>query len=395
MKTARSFLNQLVDIIQQDISGSSTRRKYQAFVTGGIGPGVTSSLFQTVYDQDFSLQTSNAIFDATAGLFYSGTIVNASKTGQDGAGKFLFPSSSLMMREKVDIYRQFAQTLLGDATAQFVAPFDSTTTTDFIDPALFICFKRLFSRDKIKRETFAMKFFLSGASGNPNLITPLSSSEITNSSIIYTDIGSSNNKNFAFGGEVGSIVNAANTSTVAGLMFYDRGVAVLDLNKIMWTTQHVSGVISAMNATGGTGFNAGQTLIGAASSENPNATFIPDLMVSGSMDNILDHICGVRFGSAAQTGITFQNVTNINSTLIFCRAAADEFNYSSNPTFIDSSNRIVVIDAGQEDAQQTFTFVTSVGLYDANDNLLAVAKTSRPIEKSPERDLTLRIRIDF
>ena len=44
IKTARSFLNQLIDVLQEDISGSTSRRKYQHFVTGGIGPGVTSSL---------------------------------------------------------------------------------------------------------------------------------------------------------------------------------------------------------------------------------------------------------------------------------------------------------------------------------------------------------------
>jgi hypothetical protein len=32
VKNARSFLNQLIDILQQDVSGSSTRRKYQQFV---------------------------------------------------------------------------------------------------------------------------------------------------------------------------------------------------------------------------------------------------------------------------------------------------------------------------------------------------------------------------
>ena len=32
-----SSLNQLIDVIQEDISGSATRRKYQVFVTGGIG----------------------------------------------------------------------------------------------------------------------------------------------------------------------------------------------------------------------------------------------------------------------------------------------------------------------------------------------------------------------
>ena len=93
--------------------------------------------------------------------------------------------------------------------------------------------------------------------------------------------------------------------------------------------------------------------------------------------------------------MTFQNVTNINSTLVFCRAESDEFNYSSNPTYTDTTNRIVVIDVGQEDTQQSFSYVTSVGLYDSNDNLLAVAKLSRPIQKSPERDLTLRVRLDF
>ena len=68
IQTAQSFLTQLVDVIQEDISGSTTRRKYQVFVTGGVGPGVTSSLFQTVYDQDFTLQTANPIFDVTFGL---------------------------------------------------------------------------------------------------------------------------------------------------------------------------------------------------------------------------------------------------------------------------------------------------------------------------------------
>ena len=92
----QSNLNQLVDVVQEDVSGSATRKKYQVFVTGGVGPGVTSSLFQTVYDQDFSLQTANPIFDMTVGLYQSGTTVTATKTGQDSTGKLLFSSQSLM-----------------------------------------------------------------------------------------------------------------------------------------------------------------------------------------------------------------------------------------------------------------------------------------------------------
>ena len=75
--------------------------------------------------------------------------------------------------------------------------------------------------------------------------------------------------------------------------------------------------------------------------------------------------------------------------------AADEFNYSSNPTYVNSENRIVVIDEGQEETQRSFTFVSSIGLYDAFDNLLAVAKLSRPVLKDDERDITFKIRLDY
>ena len=54
-----------------------------------------------------------------------------------------------------------------------------------------------------------------------------------------------------------------------------------------------------------------------------------------------------------------------------------------------------MVDSGQEDTQRTFSFITTVGLHDEFGNLLAVAKLSRPIEKQDERDLTLRLRLDF
>lgn len=391
IKTARSFLSQLIDVLQEDISGSVSRRKYQVFVTGGVGPGVTSSLFQTVYDQDFTLQTANAVFDITIGLNPEGTTVASAQTGTDSVGKELFPSSSLMMREKMYNYRQMASSLLGNSDSVFTAPFDSSTASDEIDAAMFIAFKRLFARDQIKRETFAMRFYQTASMIVFPTLGTQTNLDVTSisGSAIYTDIGAATNKLTAFGGQVGNIVDSADTTKTVGTMFYDRGVAVFDLSKITSGTQFVSGAIDAMSPTG-------RTNLGGVGTETAYMSkFIPDFMVSGSIDNIIDHICAARFQSGSLTAITFQNVTNINSTLIFCRASADEFNYSSNPSFVDSENRIVVIDAGQEDVQQTFTFLTTVGLYDANDNLLAVAKTSRPIEKSPERDVTLRIRLDY
>ena len=381
--TNKTTLDQAVDIIQTSISGSSTRRTYQSFVTGGVGPGITSSLFQTVYDQDFTTDTANPIFDVTFGLYESSSAVQNTKLGQDSSGMLLFPSSSVMMREKVSVYRQFAQQLLGDSNSQFVTPVDSSTSTDKIDSAFFICYKRLFSRDQMKKETYAMKFFQTASTlvGGDTLIGPADST----GSHIYTDVGSSQNQQSTFGGQVGTLVDATNTARSVGLVFYNQGIVVLDMLKIMSGSQIASGTISAINAIGTQDITAG----------NPKAKFYPDFATSGSMDNILDHFCVTRFSSSSDTSITYQNITKINSSIITCELGPDEFNYSSNPTFTDTDNRIVVIDPGQEDNQQTFTFVTAIGLYDAKDNLLAVGKTSRPIEKNPEKGLSINLRLDY
>jgi len=392
-KTRRTFLDQIVDVIQEDISGSATRQHYQVFVTGGVGPGVTSSLFQTVYDQPFVAQTANAVFDITFGLYEDSTIVSDASTGQDVNGKLLFPSQSLMMREKVFMYKQHAQKLLGDSDAQFSAPFGSSTATDLMDAALFIDFKRLFHRDQMKRETFVMGFYETGS------LAEKSTLDVTGSNIyflndsdvsgfkIYTDIGAASNKIVTFGGQVSDLVDASNTSRTVGLVFNDAGIVVLDMEKVFDVNQVMTGVIDAIDASTGPDWAAGQTLMSGA--------FIPDFVVSASMDDVIDHIAVQRFGSGTLSAMVFENITNINSTLIYTRLAADEFNYSSNPTYVNTDDRIVVIDEGQEETQRAFTMITTIGFYDANDTLLAVAKLSRPVEKNDERDLTFTTRLDF
>lgn len=398
-RASTSVLNQLVDVIQLDVSESVSRREYQVFITGGVGPGVTSSLFQTVYDQDFTVGTANPIFDMTVGLFRESNTVQNATVGVDTTGKLLFPSTSLMMREKVDIYSQYAKTLLGTTGSQFYSPFDSTDSVNRIDEALFISFKRLFARDSIKKETFAMRFYRTGTMSfledpaQPDRSTLDVTSQ--SGSLIFTDFGASTNSRRTFSGEVGNIVEATNTANKVGLLFYDHGTAVFDLKKIISGTQHVSGVIKAMNDNVTPSFSAGNTFIGDPLSANPSAKYIPDLLVSASIDDIVDHIASCRFQTGSLTAMTFQNNTRINSSLFFCRASADQYNFSSNPTFRDSGGRIQVIDPGQEASQRSFTFATTIGLHDAQGNLLAVAKLSRPVEKNDERDITFRVRLDF
>lgn len=344
------------------------------FVTGGVGPGVTSSIFQTVYDQDFTLQTANPIFDITFGVQETSEVVTSLNPTVDSNGKYLFPQSSLMMREKMDVYRLFAQDLLGNSNSTFQATVGSTTTD--IKEAVFFAFKRLFARDQIKRETFAIRLNPTGSatSGGTNLDVVG-----TSATKIYTDVNSSVNKQYLFGGQVSTVVDSANTSNPVGLLFLDAGVLVLDASRSFDQGRLLTGSIGAVTPTGTTTFSGS----------------LGRLMASASMDDFLDHVTSTRFSGSDSTAIAFQNVTNINSTLYFARLASDEFNYSSNPTYTDAENRIVVIDQGQEDIQRSFTFVTSIGLYDAYNNLLGVGKLSRPVLKTPENDLTLKLRIDY
>ena len=438
VKASPSSLNQLIDVIQEDISGSLTRRKYEVFVTGGIGPGITSSLFQTVYDQDFTLQTANPVFDMTVGLFQSSNTVTSAPGYQVAStGKLLFSSQSVMMREKVDNYKQFASFLLGNSDSAFYLgssayPDNSgvvTSATDRIDEALFINWKRLFARDRLRKETFAMRFYTSASiSGGDDIVETANYADTsapyaalltnrTGSNIdtpseegvqIFADIGANTDSRRVTGGDVARIKQASNTNIDVGLLFYDYGIAVFDLAKISFANQHISGTIDAMQASafseGGNTIPAGRQVMGNynayADSQkradgNSAAKFIPDFMVSASIDNIVDHIRGTRFSSGTLTAMAFQNQTNIQSSIYFCRAAPGEFNYSTNPTYLDADGNLQVIEDQTDPTERSFTFFTTVGLYNANNELMAVGKLSRPVEKNDEKDLNVRVRLDF
>lgn len=368
IKTDRSALEQPVDIIQNDISSSSTRKSYQVWVTGGIGPGVTSSMVQTVFDQDFTLQTANPVFDITFGLSAESELVLSTTSSVDATtNKYYFPSQSIQMREKMDIYKTFAQNLLGNSEDEFTLV--SGSTTNYIREPMFIAIKRIFARDKIKRETFAIKLFQTAS----HLLKQ------AENSVIFTDVGSSTNIEQTYGGQVSTIVNSSNSTYPVGLLYLDKGIIVLDTQRVFDTSTQFSGSIEAMSTSGTTPFTGS----------------FNKFLVSASIDDICNHVCETRFSSSSETAMVFQNQTYLNSTIFFCRLTPDEFNYSSNPTYVDSNGRMVVIDPGQEETQRGFTFITSIGLYDANDNLLGIAKLSRPLYKDRARDIPVKIRIDF
>ena len=89
--------------------------------------------------------------------------------------------------------------------------------------------------------------------------------------------------------------------------------------------------------------------------------------------------------------ISFNNNTEINSTIYFCRAPHNKFNYTSNPTYV-SGSKIVVKNVAADEPK---TYITTVGLYSSANELLAIAKLSEPLKKDPSNEITLRVRLDY
>ena len=86
-----------------------------------------------------------------------------------------------------------------------------------------------------------------------------------------------------------------------------------------------------------------------------------------------------------------QSEETVSSNFVFVRARNNEFNYSSNPSLITGSGEIrhnVMINSPQ-------SYVTSVGLYNDNNDLLAIAKLSRPLLKDFTKESLIRVKLDY
>jgi hypothetical protein len=81
----------------------------------------------------------------------------------------------------------------------------------------------------------------------------------------------------------------------------------------------------------------------------------------------------------------------LNSTIHFCRINHNDYNYSANPTYLSSSK--IVVKNNTQDAP--VSYITTVGLYSADNELLAVAKLSEPLKKDPTNEMTVRVRLDY
>jgi hypothetical protein len=98
--------------------------------------------------------------------------------------------------------------------------------------------------------------------------------------------------------------------------------------------------------------------------------------------------------NSIKLGAEFQlrRTEKVSTQHFFVRATNREFNFSNNPTFVSGSDGSFREPSFEDEPR---TFITSIGLYNDANELVAVAKTSQPIAKSFDKEVLVKVKLDF
>jgi hypothetical protein len=354
--SAKTLLNEKIPLTGSAISSS-------VYATNSI-KSYTHGMFQSVYDYPYLSSSANQLFDMTVGITSDSPASGASDT---------------YAKKKINIYNQMAQVLVGYDTTGSILKFDAdgnpATAGDKYPALFFLNFNRLLSKDEIKKGSFEMTLGVNSSSATP-----------FNATCLVSDAsGSTNYKTNSPTGEYGILyatnftsASANNTSNEVGLIFYQAGIAVL--SPTVFGCSGSNTVSTSISSSQYGQVNAGYTVQMSSTYAN-----VETLIESGSID-----ACNLALRNRIQN-IEFNNTTELNSTIHFCRINHNDFNYSSNPTYLSGSQ----IRVKNKSTDAPVSYITTVGLYSPDNELLAVAKLSEPIKKDPTQELILRVRLDY
>lgn len=335
--STRNLLHEAIPITGAIVSGTYSDENIKDFSHG---------MFQSVYDYPYLSSSANHIFDLTSGYANASSLSSSAATQND---------------KKINIYNEMAQVLAGFDQNNTVRRFDEDgdlTGGTKINEAFVINFTRLLAKDEIKKGSFTLELGVSGTYTDP----------FSGNRIKLTDTSGSNGfKVNSPAGEYG-ILFATNTEGTplatddvkAGLVYYQAGIAVVSAS--------VFG-----------------SLLSTPAEMNATAEGI-DAVLTGSTISTLANDLRHRMYN-----VQFNNTTELNSTIYFCRVNHNDFNFSSNPTYLSSSKMVVK----NNSTDSPVSYATTVGLYSADNELLAVAKLSEPLKKDPSTEFTLRVRTDY
>ena len=344
--STKTILHEAIPITGTIVSGTYSDNNIKSYSHG---------MFQSVYDYPYLSSSANHIFDISTGY--------ASVSG-------LSASANSQNAKKINVYNQLAQLGMGYDKNGSIQRFDEDgdlTGGTKINEALFFTFSRLLVKDEIKKGSFNLTLGLKNTFATAH----------TETAIISDKDGVSSYKVNSPVGEYGILYASNSVGTPiatdrltdgyakCGLIFYQAGIIALTASIFMSSSAGLLDNSCQMNSATNT---------------------IQDLLTGSTVDvnaNAIRH----RINN-----ISFNNTTELNSTIYFCRINHNEFNYSSNPTYLSGSEIRV---KGGIQSNNPVSYVSTVGLYSADNALLAVGKLSEPLRKDPTIEYTLRARLDY
>jgi len=331
--TTRTLLHEVIPLTGTIVSGT-----YGTFPNDDNIKNYSHGMFQSVYDYPYLSSSANHIFDLTAGYDESSPLSSS-----------LNPS---LRAKKINMYNQFSQVLLGyTGSTNEVRKFESDLTLDgegAMKEVVFVNLSRLLTKDEIKKGSVSITL------GTASWANPFAGTKVFTDSEASATQGTLN----TVGGDYGILSSSA--AGVGGVVFYQAGVMVLTSSIWAGTTDFFS--------------------------QSTTSRTFDQQLVSGSISGSAD-----AFRHRMQN-LQFNNTTEINSTVYFCRMPHNKYNYSSNPTYLNGGQVRV---KNKNRQNPPISYVTTIGLYNSQNELLAVAKLSEPLRKDPTNELTLRVRLDY
>jgi hypothetical protein len=224
---------------------------------------------------------------------------------------------------------------------------------------------------------------------------------VTQSEFYVISVERSNYKQSLFPGSLNLIISGALASTLK-LTDNSNDISVVPYINGTRVYQIVSG--SNGSAYSGTGYSV---------SSGSYGWFIPDmgtillnskaLEVTGSNGGLGLTVTRTNSSNTANYSTIFNAISssksfslnsqeNITSDYVYVRPQNAEFNYTTNPSFISGSTGEVLYGSFINNPQ---TYITTVGLYNDANELLAVAKLSRPLVKDFTKEALIRVKLDF
>ncbi len=339
----RTLLHEAIPITGSIVSGTYADANIKNYSHG---------LFQSVYDYPQLSASSNHIFDLTMGI---------------SAQSSLSASTTVQNSKKINMYNQMAQMLMGHDVTGSILPFDEDGNIlaggNKINSCFVINFSRLLSKDEIKKGSFSLQLGAASSYAAPfSSILTITDSGAQNDFRVKSPVG----EYAILSASAGGAYAGGNGSGSCGLLFYQAGIAIIT----------GSVFLSTSNATGKLAADAQMT----ANGDNVKGLFTGSSM-SGSADALRHRMFN----------LSFNNTTELNSTIYFCRINNNDYNYSSNPTYLSGSK----INVKNNSLDSPVSYITTVGLYSADNELLAVAKLSEPLKKDPTNELNIRVRLDY